>query len=106
MTPPQFDVEIRSAPEAVTVIPSGELDISTADQLREALNGQEDPGRLLVLDLSQLEFIDLVGLRVVMEEQRRAEADGFGLRLAVGSGAARRLLDLVGSFDDFPGVAD
>lgn len=106
MAPPQFDVEVRASDGTVTVTPSGELDIATADHLREALRGQEARGRLLLLDLSQLDFIDLVGLRVVLEEHRRAQKDGFGLHLIVGTGAARRLVDLVGGFEKFPGLTD
>jgi anti-anti-sigma factor len=106
MTPPQFDVQVRRSDEKVTVMPIGELDIATAEKLRQMLRRQESRGRLLQLDLSQLEFIDLVGLRVVLEEQRRARSDGFGLRLTLGTGPARRLFDLIGGPEQFPDLAD
>lgn len=106
MTPRQLDVEVRSSERKVTLTPLGELDIATAEELRQALRRQESPGRLLLLDLSRLEFIDLVGLRVVLEEQGRAHSDGFGLRLILGSGPARRLFDLIGGPEQFPGLTD
>jgi anti-anti-sigma factor len=80
----------------VTVIPRGELDIATAGRLREVLRAHEDAHELLTVDLSRLEFIDASGLRVVLEERLRSRRDGFELRVIVGSGTARHLIDLIG----------
>ncbi|HET9718955.1 MAG TPA: STAS domain-containing protein, partial [Solirubrobacteraceae bacterium] len=73
-----------------------------ADRLREVLRDHEAPSRMIILDLSRLDFIDVSGLRVVAEEQARAERDGFTLQVAVGGGVARRLLELIGAPDMFP----
>lgn len=97
-----FEVEVRPAEDSVRLVPTGELDIATADHLREVLRDQEGPSRLILLDLSELDFIDVSGLRVVGEEHARAERDGFTLEVAVGSGAVRRLLELVDAPEMFP----
>lgn len=102
MPEPGFEVEVRRAADSVRVVPTGELDIATADRLREVLRDQEGPARLILLDLSELDFIDVSGLRVVGEEHARAERDGFRLQVAVGSGAARRLLELLDAPELFP----
>ena len=106
MAPAQFDIEVRSEGEVVTVTPTGELDIATAGRLRELLHRQERRARVLVLDLSRLDFIDVVGLRVVLEEQQRSRQDGFALDLVVGSGAAQRLFDLARATELLSGVID
>jgi anti-anti-sigma factor len=100
---PGFDVEVRPSGDSVRIVPTGELDIATADRLREVLRDQEAPSRSILLDLGELDFIDVSGLRVVREEQARAERVGFTLRVAAGSGAARRLLELIDATERFPG---
>jgi anti-sigma B factor antagonist len=44
----------------------GELDMATADQLRTALEAWDRTG-VLVLDVSELRFMDSSGLRVLLE---------------------------------------
>lgn len=54
----------------------GELDLSTAVQLRECLQGLHERGITdhLVVDLSGCTFIDSTGLGLLVEAQRRAES--------------------------------
>lgn len=54
----------------------GELDLSTAVQLRECLEGLHERGITdhLVVDLSSCSFIDSTGLGLLVEAQRRAES--------------------------------
>lgn len=61
---------------------SGELDISSAPQVEEALGRLEsDHPSLLLIDLRNLEFMDSTGLRTVISADARAREDGR--RLAV-----------------------
>lgn len=83
------------------VVPSGELDIATAGRLREVLRSQEDPARIIVLDLRRLEFIDMSGLRLVSDEHERARRRGFDLRVVAGD-EVRRLISLTGAPQAFP----
>lgn len=96
MSEPDFDVEVRASRRAVTVIPRGELDIATAGRLREVLRAHEEAHEVLTVDLSLLEFIDVSGLRMVLEERHRSRRDGLELRVIVGNGTARHLIDLFG----------
>ncbi len=54
----------------------GELDLSTAIQLRECLEGLHERGITdhLVVDLSSCSFIDSTGLGLLADAQRRAES--------------------------------
>jgi anti-anti-sigma factor len=53
----------------------GEVDVSNAAQLDAALRAAERPAsEALVIDLSELDFIDLRGLRVLADCQQRRRA--------------------------------
>jgi len=53
------------------IAPRGELDLSTAAQLKERLAGNIDT----VLDLSELSFIDSTGIHVVVSTAQRAQSE-------------------------------
>jgi anti-anti-sigma factor len=73
----------------------GELDMSGTDRLQLAIEqAEEPPTGLLVLDLSQLDFIDSTGLEVVLRAARRAHDSGRRLIVARPSRYVRRLLEL------------
>jgi anti-sigma B factor antagonist len=86
--------------------PIGELDIATAPILELAFDsvlGDAD-ARMIVLDLTELAFIDSSGLHVVL---RMAEAcnDADRLRVVNGSRAVERLFDVSGVRDRLPIIA-
>jgi anti-sigma B factor antagonist len=60
---------------------AGDLDMASAGDLDSALAGaaSKASGGPVVLDLSELEFIDSIGLRIVLLAHRRATSDGSGL---------------------------
>lgn len=71
----------------------GELDIATADEFRSALKPTtSDPA--VVVDMSGVSFIDLTGVRVILEAASHRNGDG-PLRL-VNAPHVARLLDLIG----------
>ena len=66
----------------------GEIDVSSVPDLSRRLAGLPDP---ILLDLSQVEFVDCSGLTILLAEQlRRATA----FRIVATSTAVDRLLDL------------
>jgi anti-anti-sigma factor len=79
----------------VVVSVRGEVDTATAPQMGQAVDAQLARRRRVVLDLSEVEFMDLHGLAVVMRASRRARADGGSFALGRPSPCVRRLLDLV-----------
>lgn len=60
---------------------SGELDLSTADAARAALIAALGDGTTVVVDLSELAFIDVVGMRALLAAHEAAVARGSCLLL-------------------------
>jgi anti-sigma B factor antagonist len=73
----------------------GEVDTATAPQMGQAIDAQLARGRQLVLDLSEVEFMDLHGLAVLMRANRRARADGGSFALERPAPCVIRLFELV-----------
>lgn len=64
-------------PDVVRVEIVGELDFSNAPALRRSLRALERRRpRVLVLDLSGLQFMDVAGVRTMLDAARRAGRDG------------------------------
>jgi anti-anti-sigma factor len=59
--------------DPATLVLSGELDLSNADQLDEALTPLVDRGGTVTLDLSDLTFADSSGIGVLMRAARNAD---------------------------------
>jgi anti-sigma B factor antagonist len=91
--PEDFAVSVRPERDAVYVVPCGELDIATVDRLAAEVHELGDAGfHRVVVDLRELTFIDLSGVRLLCELAATALAGGWQLELIQGSTAVRRLL--------------
>ena len=83
---------------------AGELDLDGAQRVSEALQRAEAANvRRIVLDLSQLEFIDSNGIRLILEADARSRADGR-LKLIRGPRPVHRVFELTGTTDRLPFV--
>ena len=81
---------------------AGELDLDGAQRVREALQRAEtDNVRRIVLDLSDLEFIDSNGIRLILEADARSRSDGR-LELIRGPGPVHRVFELTGIVERLP----
>jgi anti-sigma B factor antagonist len=76
------------------LILTGELDASTAPGLAAELS--RDPGPLVVLDLSELTFIDSSGLGAIHAARQRAMDDGGILVVCRPSPTVHRVLEITG----------
>ena len=75
----------------------GELDLSTAEQLMQALTGALDEfDRPLVLDLAGLRFCDSAGLAVLVKTHNQLGERGHRLVVARPTAAVARVLELSG----------
>lgn len=92
---PDLTVEIARVGAASVVSPHGEIDIATAAKVQHALDTARG-AEALVFDLREVEFIDTSGLRLIVEERHRAEADGYGFAVVRGSSQVQRLLEIAG----------
>jgi anti-sigma B factor antagonist len=88
-----MEVNIEERGDTVSVTLRGELDISTAPRLEADLRRAEaGSARVIVLDLSQLDFMDSTGLRLLIAADARARDDGRRLVLVEGNEMVQRVL--------------
>jgi anti-sigma B factor antagonist len=97
--------DIKSMREggSVTVAVAGEIDLSTADQLDDAIRQAEKTEiSRIVVDLSSLTFVDSTGLSVLLEAIKRTRRDGNRLSFIPSKHeAVTRLLALTGTTEMF-----
>jgi anti-sigma B factor antagonist len=92
-----FRVEVATKGEASVVSVAGELDLASSPTLEAELqrvSASDIP--LVIVDLSQLEFMDSTGLSVLVRAHQRAEENGQRFGLINGSQQVQRLLTLTG----------
>jgi stage II sporulation protein AA (anti-sigma F factor antagonist) len=87
-------IEVRDAGR-VRIRLRGELDLAGAPSLSDRLRRFRERGESVVLDLDELEFIDMSGLRVLLAAADEASRDGWSFAVTRGSVSVRRLLGLV-----------
>ena len=80
---------------SVVIHVRGEVDTATAPQMGQAIDAQMARRRRIVLDLSEVEFMDLHGLAVLMRASRRARSEGGSFAVERPSPVVVRLLELV-----------
>jgi anti-anti-sigma factor len=95
-----FEVLTEASGDAVVITVNGELDIATCPELAAALALQAAHGRSILLDLRGVEFMDSIGLRLLLHGRERAAADGRGFELMTGE-AVDHTLETVGLTEFF-----
>ena len=95
-------IRIQQEPGRTLVTVSGDIDISTAGQLRERLTALAADGCPLVIDLNPVTFIGAAGLGVLALAASRATAHGGTLRVASDRYQTRRLFHITGLHNYIP----
>lgn len=91
------DIKSEHGGDAIVYRLRGSLDIATAPSLRAALLEAANEGKHdIIVDLSQLEFLDSTGLGALIGAHRRALENGGRVRLIVNEGPIQRLLTITG----------
>jgi anti-sigma B factor antagonist len=74
---PAFRVEQQQSADGLLIRLIGEMDLSNVDEARKPILAavDRDDGRPVVLDLSELEFIDSTGIRLLLEAHAASKAD-------------------------------
>jgi len=93
-----LDVRLEERGDTAVVHISGACDASCHEHMRTRLLEAEVGGaRRIVLDLTELHFIDSIGLRVVIGAWNRARHAGHAFSVALaGSGQVKRVFELTG----------
>ena len=99
-----MDIEIETTPDYTLCRPSGELDAYTVDEFRTALGGVADADALLI-DLSDVPFMDSAGLGALIGGIRRTRESGGEVAVACSRASLTRLLHTTG-FDRIVPVAE
>lgn len=95
--PLKLDVDVRGEEAVLTLI--GELDFSTAPLLRDivmALAGAPSGAPRVIVDLTELQFVDSTGLGLLVEALARLREAGGDLRLRSVNGSPKRAVELTG----------
>jgi anti-anti-sigma factor len=87
-------IEVRDAGR-VRLRLRGELDLASAPILSHRLWSLRNRSEPVLLDLDDLTFIDMSGLRVLLAASEEASRDGWSFAVTRGSAQVRRLIGLV-----------
>jgi anti-sigma B factor antagonist len=99
----EWTLERTQTPGLTKVAPAGELDLVTAPLRARALReAEQDADEDILLDLTQVSFMDSSGLAIVLEAVQRNREHRRELTIRPGDGAAIRVLALANVLDDLP----
>ena len=88
----EMHVAVHEEETGIRVALQGELDISSAERVEQALRGIEEKSPpMMVLDLRPLRFIDSTGLRLVLGADLRARRAGRRLVIVRGPDPVHRV---------------
>jgi anti-sigma B factor antagonist len=92
-----FRCDVEPDREIVRVIPFGELDVDTVEQVGDRVSELQQAGFAeIVLDLRNLTFMDSCGVHLVLAADRMARSNGTRFSLIAGPGPIQRLFEIVG----------
>jgi anti-sigma B factor antagonist len=92
--PGTLTVAVESDDTAHVVRIAGELDVNTRGDVDAVLAGLSKPPLIVILEVSDLVFIDSTGLKSVLNEHRRAREAGYEFVLVGALGPVRETLRL------------
>ncbi len=95
-----LNLELRRVGEASVVSACGDIDLSTVAQAAEAMDAARADRGPVFLDLREVGFMDTSGLRLIIEEQQRAAADGYRFAVFPGPPKVQRLFEIAGLAGD------
>jgi anti-anti-sigma factor len=106
-TPGQFSLRDRAEENRHVIALSGELDIASAPVLQsKVVELCTDGARSVVVDLSELTFIDSTGLRTIMGARSLCDERSCDFSLVPGGRSIQRLFVLTGLSEHLPFVDD
>ncbi|MGW5706579.1 STAS domain-containing protein [Amycolatopsis japonica] len=91
---------IRWNDDLLVIAAAGEIDLATAGRLEQALRGRLPAAT--VLDLSEVDFLGVAGLRVIESAAARARAERRTTGVVADARPVLRLLHLFGSETQIP----
>ena len=93
---PDFRIGVRPQGAAIVVAPEGDVDLETADALRDELQLALSRAGHVIVDLRGVTFMDSSGLRLLVEITREADRVAGELSVVRGPRAVQRLFEVSG----------
>jgi anti-anti-sigma factor len=93
---PIFSTKVVRNGTGTIIYVQGEIDMNTAERLRDAIEPHMGPRQTIVLDLSGVEFMDSSCMTVLVQARGTLTEDGGSLILRNPSKAAHRVLTATG----------
>jgi anti-sigma B factor antagonist len=88
-------VEVVTDDERITVVVRGDVDVVAAPALRETLADVIDRAPVTVrIDMAEVDFLDSVGISVLVASFNRAVDGGVGFELSSVPPSSRRVLEI------------
>jgi anti-anti-sigma factor len=82
---------------------SGDLDLATTNRVEAELKRTEaSDARTIVIDLSDLTFLNSTGVHLLVDASLRSRADANGLSMLRGSATVQRVLQICGAETALP----
>jgi anti-sigma B factor antagonist len=85
---------------------AGELDLNSRIELEAVLAGLSKPPQIVVLEFSELTFVDSTGLKSLLNEHRKARAEKYEFAIAGAHGAVREVFRITALDITLPLVPD
>jgi anti-sigma B factor antagonist len=95
---PELSITVQRAPDEVTVLLAGEIDVLTVTELSTLVNDvlAAEPPHRIVLDMAGVTFCDSQGLGTLVVLSRKAQHNQTVLALANVGDFLMRVLDITG----------
>ena len=92
----ELKIRVSRDGNTATVVATGEIDLSTVDELRSAVTGAAEDVEQLLLDLTDVEFIDSAGLGGLLELRSTFRSRNVTLEISAGEGPVRQAMEITG----------
>jgi anti-sigma B factor antagonist len=96
---PVFTLRSESAGKACGFYLQGELDLRDFEAVDQALRDAAQRANQITFDLTDLTFMDVWGLRLLLEADARARADSHSMRVIGATGEVKKVMEMTGTFD-------
>lgn len=91
-----LDVTIAVSGENKVLSFIGELDISTVDKFKKSIDESREGAREIILDMSQLSFVDSTGVGGLLNVVKTLQKNGLPVKIVNVSSEVYEVLDLLG----------
>ena len=98
--PTPFRCDVIPERDRVRIAVAGELDIATTPRVERAIRELLESGfDHVILDLTDVEFLDSTGLQLILRMQASADAGRYRFQVRPGPPAVQRIFALTGTLD-------